>query len=400
MELKSGKSQVAAKAVSLLEQEHLSYGNRSENRLIQADNLLALTALEPLFAERIQCVYIDPPYNTGNEFINYNDQREHSRWLQFMRDRVQILRRLLSSTGVLFVSIGEDECHYLKIVIDEIFGRSNYLGSLIWEKKKKPSFRSKMAVVTEYVLVFAKDKNQCPNLYYGFTTADKKYPINNAGNGVRILSFPAKSVSFLLPDQKVPTQDMSGGNIVTRLLDDVDILDGTNVNAFRLEGEWRYSQSRLNEIIQRGENLTIARIPFRPNHVKSSVARKKMKNLLSRHHFSMSTYEDASEELNQLFGEKVFDYPKPERLLQVLLESATREGDWVLDAFLGSGTTSAVAHKMGRKWIGIERGEQALGICQPRMKMVVDGEQGGISTDVGWTGGSGFRFYRIASSES
>ena len=192
---------------------------------------------------------------------------------------------------------------------------------------------------------------------------------------------------------------LSGGNIVTRLLDDVDILEGTNVNAFRLQGEWRYSQSRLNEIIQNKETITIARIPFRPNHVKFGLERKKMKNLLSRHHFSMSTYEDASDELIALFGKKVFDYPKPEHLLKVLLESVTEEGDWVLDAFLGSGTTAAVAHKIRRRWIGIEEGEQATTICQPRMKMVVDGEQGGISTDVEWNGGDGFRFYAIASSD-
>ena len=126
-------------SISLNEQKPLSYGADASNWLINADNLLALTALTPQFTGKIQCVYIDPPYNTGNEFHNYKDDQEHSQWLQFMRVRLHLLHSLLSPTGVLFVSIGEDECHYLKIAIDEVFGRSNYLGSLIWEKKKKPS---------------------------------------------------------------------------------------------------------------------------------------------------------------------------------------------------------------------------------------------------------------------
>ena len=191
---------------------------------------------------------------------------------------------------------------------------------------------------------------------------------------------------------------MSGGNIITRLINDLEIKNGVNVNEFKLEGEWRYSQNKVDEIIKNGEEIVISQIPFRPNHVKSGGEPKKMKNLLSISHYGLSTYEDSKKESIELFGNDAFDYPKPENLLSVLINSVTNEGDLVLDSFLGSGTTAAVAHKMGRRWIGVELGEHAKTHCFPRLKQVVDGEQGGISKAVNWKGGGGFKFYTLAPS--
>lgn len=394
----------------LVEDPSLSYGTTSHdvlpngkdwngNMVIHGDNLLALQALLPHYANSVKCVYIDPPYNTGNAFEHYDDSLEHSIWLGLMRERLILLRDLLSEEGVIFISIDDDECHYLKILCDEVFGRKNFAGSIVWEKKKKPSFLSNMGSVTEYVLAYSKDVRYSPPFIYGETTVGKKYPFNNAGNGLAVLTFPAGYVHFSMPDGNIKPQDMSEGKIITRLLDELVIENGVNKNAFRLEGEWRYSQSKLDTIVANGEGIVISKIPFRPNHIKSGGEPKKMKNLISVAHYGMDTYEDATKESIALFGRENFDYPKPEKLISVLVGAVTQEGDLVLDSFVGSGTTAAVAHKMGRKYIVVELGNHAYTHCVPRLKKVIDGKDpGGISEQEKWKGGEGYRFYELAPS--
>ena len=369
------------------------------NMLIHGDNLLALKALEQDYAGCVKCICIDPPYNTGNAFEHYDDAVEHSIWLGLMRSRLILLRNLLSHDGVMFINIDDDECHYLKVLCDEIFGRKNFAGSIIWEKKKKPSFLSNMGSITEYILAYTKDSRYAPPFIYGETTVGKKYPFNNAGNGRAVLEFPAGSVRFNMPDGYVKPQDMSEGKIITILLDELEIKDGYNVNSFRLEGEWRYSQAKLDTIIENKEEIVISKIPFRPNHIKSGGEPKKMKNLISVAHYGMDTYEDATKESIALFGAGNFDYPKPEKLISVFVGAITEENDLVLDSFLGSGTTAAVAQKMGRRYIGVEMGNHAYTHCAVRLKKVIDGtDQGGISKAQNWKGGGGFRFYELAPS--
>ena len=369
------------------------------NMLIHGDNLLALKALEQDYAGCVKCICIDPPYNTGNAFEHYDDAVEHSIWLGLMRSRLILLRNLLSHDGVMFINIDDDECHYLKVLCDEIFGRKNFAGSIIWEKKKKPSFLSNMGSITEYILAYTKDSRYAPPFIYGETTVGKKYPFNNAGNGRAVLEFPAGSVRFNMPDGYVKPQDMSEGKIITILLDELEIKDGYNVNSFRLEGEWRYSQAKLDTIIENKEEIVISKIPFRPNHIKSGGEPKKMKNLISVAHYGMDTYEDATKESIALFGAGNFDYPKPEKLISVFVGAITEENDLVLDSFLGSGTTAAVAQKMGRRYIGVEMGNHAYTHCAVRLKKVIDGtDQGGISRAQNWKGGGGFRFYELAPS--
>lgn len=382
----------------LIHDPSMDYGDPDAgNMLIHGDNLLALKALEQDFAGKVKCVYIDPPYNTGNAFKHYDDNLEHSIWLNLMKPRLESLRTLLSPDGVIFISIDDDESHYLKVLCDEIFMRKNYCGSFVWERKKKPSFLSNMGVVTEYVLCYAKDKIQSPPFIFGSTTKGKKYPVNNAGNGVRTITFPAHSVRFRMIDQVVPAQDMSSGNIITSLDNDVEIRNGYNANAFSLTGEWRYSQEKILQLIDSGEEFVISKIPFRPNHVKQGGAPKKMQNLLSVAHYGMSTNEDATKESEALFGNKdAFDNPKPEKLIQVLIGAVTEENDLVLDSFLGSGTTAAVAQKMGRRYIGIELGDHCYTHCKTRLDKVIDGEQGGVSREVNWSGGGGYKFYELA----
>jgi adenine-specific DNA-methyltransferase len=201
-------------------------------------------------------------------------------------------------------------------------------------KKKKPSFLSNMGTVTEYILCFCKSEKDAPPFIYGETTLNKKYPINNAGNGLNILTFPKGSVKFKMKDQRIKPVDMSEGNIKTVLLDEVCILNGVNANDFRLEGEWRYGPEKILELAKTGEEIVISQIPFRPNHIKSGGEPKKMKNLLSISHYEMATYEDATKESIALFGANAFDYPKPEKLIYTLINSVTEEGDIVLDSFL------------------------------------------------------------------
>lgn len=370
----------------------------TDNMLIKGDNLPALKALEASHSGRIKCIYIDPPYNKGSAFAHYQDGLAHARWLSFMRDRIEAMRRLLAPDGILFVQIDDEEQAYLKVTMDEIFGRRNYCGQFVWEKKKKPSFlNANFASVTETILAYSPDRRRSPEFTGGLTKAGKKYPLNNAGNPTAVLTFPAGSVEYGRGDGPIPAQDMSGGNIVTELLDPVEIAGGTNQSAFRLRGEWRYSQRKLDAIVAAGERITIARIPFRPNHVRAGGEAKKLKNLLSiAHHHGAGTYEDSAAESFALFGADAFDYPKPEGLLRLLIGAVTAPGDIVLDAFAGSGTTGAVAHKMGRRWIMVEIGEHADTHIAPRMRKVVGGgDKGGVSEAVGWRGGGGFRYYRV-----
>jgi adenine-specific DNA-methyltransferase len=391
---KSLQQQIAARLVP-----HPAWGESgtlSPNILVQGDNLQALHALALTHADTVQCVYIDPPYNTGHAFAHYSDDIGHQAWLDMMAPRIAAMRVLMRPSGYFFVSIDEANMAYLKILCDEIFGRRNFIGNLIWEKKKKPSFLSHLASVTEYILVFAKDKSEAQPLYYGTTTEGKKYPLNNAGNSLQVLHFPTGSIQFGLPDQWIRAQDMSEGRIHTRLLDDLQIVDGRNASAFRLEGEWRYSQRKLDAVIASGDVLRISKLPFRPNHIKVGGAPKKMKNLLSTAHYGLPTYEDAAAESRLLFGAAAFDYPKPEELIHALICASSQPGDYVLDAFLGSGTTAAVAQKTGRRWLGIEQGPHCITHCVPRLQRVCAGEeQGGVSQLTAWRGGGGFGIWGV-----
>lgn len=367
-----------------------------DNRLVRGDNLAVLAALRAEFAGRVQCVYIDPPYNARAGVSHYGDAFDDCHWLGFMRDRLEAIRPLLAESGVVFVSIDDDRAAWLECVMDEVFGRANALARLVWEKKRKPSFLDPhVARVTETILAYARDRAAAPALVAGTTTAGKKYPLNNAGNGLRVLAFPARAVGFGCRDGAFEPQDMSTGRVVTRLLDRIVVEGGVNLGPFRLEGEWRYSQATLDRLLAAGDRIVVSRAPFRPNHVRAGGAPKLLTNLLAGGRHGVGTYEDAAEESRRLFGEAgAFDYPKPESLLAALLAAVTVEGDWVLDCFAGSGTTGAVAHKLRRRWVMVESGPQCDTHVAPRLARVVDGaDPGGVTAAAGWTGGGGFRYF-------
>ena len=344
----------------------------TKNLYIEGDNLEVLKLLQKSYYGKIKVIYIDPPYNTGKDFVykdNFHDNlanykkitgqvdsygktistntetsgRYHTDWLNMMYPRLRLARNLLTDDGVIFISIDDNELYNLKKLCDEVFGEDNYVTEFAWEKKKKPSFLHRnVGKLNDYILCYVKNALTSTAFSVETTTEGKKYPFNNAGNGLTTLTFPAGSVKFNMPDGEVHPQDMSEGAIITRLLDTVHISNGYNKNSFRLEGEWRYSQAKLDEIVSNSEEITISKIPFRPNHVKKGGEVKKMKNVLSPTHYQMETNEDATQQLVDLFGVALFDNPKPVKLLKYLVRAVTYDDSdaVILDFFSGSATAA------------------------------------------------------------
>ena len=345
--------------------------NETKNIYIEGDNLETLKILQESYLGKISCIFIDPPYNTGNDFI-YNDNfsknnqtellesgqideygnrlvsnnqtngKFHSDWLSMFYSRIKLARNLLTKDGIIFVSLDDHENYNARKIMNEIFGENNFVCEFIWEKKKKPSFLHKnVGKIFDYILCYAKDTDRTDAFSVETTTEGKKYPVNNAGNSLAVLKFPAGYVKFQMDDGIVKAQDMSEGNIKTRLLNDLIIKNGVNENEFSLEGEWRYSQERLNEIIKNNEDIIISKVPFRPNHVKAGGEIKKMKNFLSPSSYKCETNEDASSRIIELFGYSAFDTPKPVGLVKLLIKALDLDNDAiVLDFFSGSATTA------------------------------------------------------------
>ncbi len=366
----------------LLHDPSKDYGDpNATNMLIHGDNLLALKALEQEFAGRVKCIYIDPPYNTGAAFEQYNDNLEHSTWLSLMVPRLKIIRNLLSSDGSLWISIDDDEHAYLKVLCDEVMGRTNFVANCIWHKKHTRSNDAKwFSDNHDYILVYAKDKATWrPNLLPRSDDSAKGY--TNPDNDPRGVwaSGPchAKTPN---PKDIYPITTPSGRVVMPP--------PGTS---------WRFSEEKMKDLIQ--DN----RIYFGANG--DNVPRYKRFITDVQDGFVPTTLwfrdevgdnQEAKKEVKAFNPDSVFSTPKPERLIERILTLGSKPGDIVLDSFLGSGTTAAVAHKMGRRWIGIELGDHCYTHCLPRLKAVVDGEQSGISKAVGWQGGGGFKFYELA----
>lgn len=359
----------------------ISYGDQnSQNLLIQGDNLDALKALLPYYAGKVKCIFIDPPYNTKSAFEHYDDNLEHAKWLETIYPRIELLRELLSEDGSIWVTIDDNEAHYLKVIMDEIFGRKNFITNCIWQKKYSPQNDATwLSDSHDHILSYAKNKEIWRPFPMPRSEAmDKRY--KNPDNDPR---GPWKPADFSV---KTYSKDY-----------DYEIItpSGRIVNP-PTSRSWVTNKSRFEEM--KSDN----RIWF--GKTGSNVpSLKKFLNEVKEGATSMTIWlyqevghnQDAKKEVKLLELSGTFDTPKPEKLIQKILQLSTKEADLVLDSFLGSGTTAAVAHKMNRQWIGIEMGEHAKTHCAVRLQKVIDGEQGGISKDVNWQGGGGFRFYNL-----
>lgn len=356
-----------------------------DNRLIFGDNLLALKALEQEFAGKVKCVFIDPPYNTGSAFEHYDDGVEHSIWLGLMRDRLDILRRLLTDDGSIWITIDNNECHYLKVLCDEVFGRQNFISTIAWQKKYAVKSDSEFFSEShDFVLVYAKCRTSFTLGRFGRTEEqDARY--KNPDNDPR-----GNWTSG--PLQRNEARDYAIFPIVSPTGKEHWPPKGTS---------WRFTKEKMAELIsdkriwfgESGNN--VPRLKRFLSEVSESVPATTWWDYQNFGH-----NDEAKREAKILVeGASVFGTPKPERLISKILELASSSGDLVLDSFAGSGTTGAVAHKMGRRWIMVELGEHCHTHIIPRLKKVIDGEdKGGISEAVGWNGGGGFRYFKLAPS--
>ena len=390
----------------LLEDPSLSYHAKQrvnecdqfDNKLIFGDNLLALKALEQAYAGKVKCVFIDPPYNTGSAFTHYDDGLEHSIWLSLIRDRLEIIRSLLSDDGSLWITIDDAEGHYLKVLCDEIFGRPNFIGTVTWQKTTSVHNNAVMfSSATDMVLAFSKDitkfqmgrvqrsernKSDYSNsdndprgpwasspLHVSLTSGQrgKQYAQSGKSSGLYPIISP-------LGEHVLPPKGRCWGYSI----ESIQAFESNNLIWWGKNGK---NQPRLKRFLKDNKDGVVPITLWLSEEVG---------------HNQEAKAENASllEHVSELFST-----PKPERLLKRVLEIATNPGDLVLDSFAGSGTTGAVAHKMGRRWIMIELGEHCHTHIIPRLKKVIDGEdQGGISKAVNWQGGGGFRYYSLAPS--
>ena len=366
----------------LLHDPSKDYGDpAAENMIIHGDNLLALKALEQEYAGRVKCVYIDPPYNTGSAFEHYDDNLEHSTWLSLIIPRLRILRNLMSEDGSIWISIDDDEGHYLKVLCDEIFGRGNFVNTVIWEKKYSPQNDAKwLSDSHDFVLVYAKNKEIWrPNLLPRNEAMNSRY--KNPDNDQRGAWKPG--------DLSVKTYNENTDYPITTPTGRV-----VNPPAGYC---WRISKERLQEMIA-DNRIWFGKDGNNVPSIKRFLTEVKdgMTAMTLWKYTEVGHNQEARKEVVVFNPKSVFATPKPERLIERVLTLGSNTGDLVLDSFLGSGTTAAVAHKMGRRYIGIELGDQCYTHVLPRLKAVVDGEQGGISKTVDWNGGGGFKFYELA----
>ncbi len=362
-----------------------SDGDIFDNMLIHGDNLLALKALESEFTGKVKCVFIDPPYNTGSAFEHYDDGLEHSIWLSMMRDRLEIIRKLLSEDGSLWISIDDNEAHYLKVLCDQVFGRRNFIANIVWQKRYSPDARVALSDAHEHVLCYATNPDLFKSKRNLLQLTDQQIKqFRNPDNDHR---GPWKADNFTAAGYR-PNQQY-----------EITLPSGRKVTppAGRC---WRVTKEGFAKF------TADERMYYGP----SGDSLPSLKRFLSEmpgmvpwswwSHVEVGHSQEAKKESYELFGaEAAFSTPKPERLIQRIIHIATNRGDLVLDSFAGSGTTGAVAHKMGRRWIMAELGEHCDTHILPRLEKVVDGtDNGGVTETVDWKGGGGFRYFNLAPS--
>ena len=348
-------------------------GNLKQNLLIKGNNLLALHSLKERLSGQVKLIYIDPPYNTGNDGFKYNDSFNHSSWLTFMKNRLEVAKDLLRDDGAIFISCDDNEQAYLKVLCDEIFGRENFVTQLIWNTKNASKGVPPIRMITsihEYILVY--EKTSMSFRFSGITRTTDDF--SNPDNDPRGL-WRKEALVSTISKKTFEITDPETGNVFNRA--------------------WAFSKESLDKMIAEKRVL----FPSSPN---GTPLQKKFFNDYTNNEVPITTQlgtfqsRKATSDLMGIFGgRKVFDFPKPEGLIQFIIEQSTKEGDIVLDYHLGSGTTASVAHKLNRKWVGIEQMDYIENVTMKRLREVILGEQGGISKDVNWKGGGSFVYMEL-----
>ena len=379
--------EVARTPARLVRVPALSYGDReAENMLIQGENKKSLETLSNRYAGRVRCVYIDPPYNNQEQYNHYRDDLDHDSWLTSISERLELLAHFLTDDGSLWVSIDDREVHYLKVAADKILGRQNFVTTIVWQQRTTRENRRVFSNNHEYVLVYAKNLRRFTDARNGLPASseleeryknpdhDKRGPWQSVSANVQAgHATPSQFYTIVAPNGR-PHAPPNGRC-------------------------WVYNEAKMKAEIARN-NVWFGRDGNGVPRLKRFLADKTLEVTPETLWFSseVATNDSAKKHFLQLFPKRsVFDTPKPEGLIHRVLHIATDPKDLVLDCYLGSGTTSAVAHKMDRRYIGIEQGTHAVTLCAQRMRKVVDGEHGGVSEKVKWAGGGGFHFYKLGS---
>ena len=412
--------------------EDKSYGDKNTgNMLIHGDNLLALKSLEANYSGKIKCIYIDPPYNTGNAFEHYNDNIEHSIWLSLMYERIKLLYNLLSTDGTIWISIDDIECHYLKIMMDEIFGRKNFLADIAYERSGTAGIGqggSFLVNTRESILVYAKDKTsmkikEAKTYKILDKSVMKRYSsiLEDEGEKEKFLSFKDASGNdvTIYKHHRYKITSISIKNFEKRKEEIYEQYYNNFEKIFRTtnpQKENTFQQKIINSFDSKGL-YSVTYIPsrgkFKGKETTLYYNNKELFAWLSSSAEKRDNYIVKTNKMSDFWRNE--DIPKanlanegnvnfkrskkPEALIKQILDISTDIGDYVLDSFLGSGTTCAVAHKMKRKWIGIEMGDHVYTHCIPRLNSIIDGlDPLGVTKSVMWDKGGGYDFYELAPS--
>ena len=344
--------------------------NDNDNLIIKGNNLIVLSSLLKRYGEKIKCIYIDPPYNTGSDSFKYNDKFNHSAWLTFMKNRLELAKKLLSNDGFIFVQIDDNEQAYLKVLMDEIFGREKFIGTIVYRRRKSQANLSKnLSIIHEYILIYKKSElATLNNILNNTDSKDYKNPDNDIRGAYKTMPCTNK-----------------GGSLYTI----------TSPTGKKITDEWRFKEDTFYELLNDNRIVFPKKGEGKPRY-KLFLSEKNLKGVIVNSWWDdVATNQDANKDLKELFGKNVFDYPKSEDLIKKIIEISTKENDTVLDYHLGSGTTCAVAHKMGRRYIGIEQMNYVEDISVKRLSKVIEGEQTGISKAVNWKGGGSFVYCEL-----
>lgn len=354
----------------------------TDNLIIKGNNLIVLHSLKKRFAGKVKLIYIDPPYNTGNDSFNYNDSFNHSTWLIFMKNRLEVARELLSDDGLIFVQCDDNEQAYLKVLMDEVFSRNNFISNIVWKGRGGRQDSKYIAQIHETIIFYAKNKERAI-LNKAFIEDTSNYAYEDSRGNYKTQLIRKWGSNSRREDRPNLFYEVEfEGNKVLPILPNGD------------DGRWRWSKNRLEEAIKNDMVVSLEKDGRTELYEKIYKGDGKKQTVFTSW-IDESFSGQGTKVLEEIFKEKVFDYPKPEQLVKKFIDLTTDDGDIVLDYHLGSGTTAAVAHKMNRQYIGIEQMDYIETVSVERLKKVIDGEQGGISKDVNWTGGGSFVYCEL-----